>query len=75
MCYLVGLYYEPGSLKAQLCRDGRSQLYKYCKLRGVPHMQMGKLIVACTDHEVEKLRCNYGSQHWLNARLCSRTLA
>jgi len=42
----AGIYYEPGSLKAQLCVEGRQRLYAYCDERGVPYRNCGKLIVA-----------------------------
>ncbi|HSQ68397.1 MAG TPA: NAD(P)/FAD-dependent oxidoreductase [Polyangiaceae bacterium] len=41
-----GLYYEPGSLKAELCVRGAAQLYAYCERRGVEHKRVGKLVVA-----------------------------
>eukprot|EP00268_Persea_americana_P020873 TRINITY_DN2090_c0_g1_i2.p1 TRINITY_DN2090_c0_g1~~TRINITY_DN2090_c0_g1_i2.p1 ORF type:complete len:191 (+),score=26.84 TRINITY_DN2090_c0_g1_i2:210-782(+) len=51
----AGIYYPPGSLKANLCVRGRKILYKYCSDHGVPHKQIGKLIVATTLTEIPKL--------------------
>ncbi len=51
----AGLYYPQGSLKARYCVAGRHRLYAYCAERGVPHRRVGKLVVACTDHEAEAL--------------------
>ncbi len=42
----AGIYYAPGSLKAQLCVEGREALYAYCEQRGVSYRRCGKLIVA-----------------------------
>jgi L-2-hydroxyglutarate oxidase LhgO len=47
-----GIYYSPGSLKARLCVAGRTRLYAYCHERGVPHRQVGKLILATTESDV-----------------------
>jgi L-2-hydroxyglutarate oxidase LhgO len=47
----AGLYYEPGSLKARLCVEGRHDLYQYCADRGVPHRRPGKLVVATSEDE------------------------
>lgn len=51
----AGIYYEPGSLKAELCRRGNHQLYAYAKDRGIPFLNTGKLIVACSEGQVNKL--------------------
>ncbi|MER8899565.1 NAD(P)/FAD-dependent oxidoreductase [Mesorhizobium sp. M0676] len=42
----AGIYYPAGSLKAKLCVDGRTKLYRYAAERGIPHKRCGKLIVA-----------------------------
>ncbi len=50
-----GLYYRPGSLKAQLCTAGREALYRFCAERGVAHLRCGKLVVATRAEEVPRL--------------------
>ena len=51
----AGIYYAPGSLKAQLCTAGRVALYEYCDQHGVRYERCGKLIIARNDAEVPKL--------------------
>ncbi|HTO53896.1 MAG TPA: NAD(P)/FAD-dependent oxidoreductase [Myxococcota bacterium] len=55
----AGLYYPTGSLKAQLCVEGRERLYARCAAQGIPHKRTGKLVVASAEHEepaLESLR-------------------
>lgn len=51
----AGLYYAPGSLKARLCREGRGQLYDYCRSRHVGHRKTGKWIVATRKKQIKVL--------------------
>ena len=51
----AGIYYPEGSLKAQLCVEGRDRLYAFCPSHGIPHARGGKLIIAADDHEAEQL--------------------
>ena len=50
-----GIYYKPGSLKAQLCLDGSRQLVVFCERYGVPHEICGKIIVATKQEELQGL--------------------
>ena len=51
----AGIYYPTGSLMAKLCVRGKRALYEYCDSHGVPTNRCGKLIVATSAAEVEKL--------------------
>jgi L-2-hydroxyglutarate oxidase LhgO len=50
-----GLYYQPGSLKAELCTRGAAQLYRYCDDRGIPTLRCGKVVVATSPVELSRL--------------------
>jgi L-2-hydroxyglutarate oxidase LhgO len=52
----AGLYYPPGSLKARLCTAGRRRLADYCRERGLPYDECGKVVVAVDESEVGPLR-------------------
>src|SRR6266478_1076011 len=52
----AGIYYPAGSLMARMCISGKRALYQYCSHHGVPHRNCGKLIVATTPKETEKLQ-------------------
>ncbi len=51
----AGIYYEPGSLKARLCVAGKKALREYCEKKAIPYLACGKVIVASSDREVERL--------------------
>jgi L-2-hydroxyglutarate oxidase LhgO len=50
-----GIYYPPDSLKARLCIRGRALIYELCEKSGIPHVRMGKLVVAARPEEVSDL--------------------
>jgi L-2-hydroxyglutarate oxidase LhgO len=52
----AGIYYPKGSLKAQLCVEGRAMLYDYCESRGIGFKRCGKLIVATNEAQVAQLQ-------------------
>ena len=39
----TGIYYTPGSLKAQLCVKGIAMAYDYCDKKGIPYKKCGKV--------------------------------
>ncbi len=51
----AGLYYEPGSLKARLCRRGAVLLKEFCAGRGLQYDECGKVLVALDDTETARL--------------------
>ena len=52
----AGIYYPSGSLKAQLCVEGKQRLYAFCDERGVDYQRLGKLIVATDEAQCAALR-------------------
>lgn len=51
----AGLYYAPGSLKAQLCREGMEALTRFADERGLAYERCGKLVVAVDEGELGRL--------------------
>lgn len=47
-----GIYYEPGSLKARMCREGARLTQEYAAEHGVPLEVIGKLLVATDEREL-----------------------
>ena len=51
----AGIYYAPGSQKANFCSTGGRLLREFCDERGVEYEMCGKIIVAVNDSEVPGL--------------------
>jgi L-2-hydroxyglutarate oxidase len=51
----AGIYYAPGSLKAQLCMEGMDATKAFCRAHAIPFEECGKLIVATNDVELERI--------------------
>lgn len=51
----AGIYYPNGSLRAKLCVEGKRRLYEFSAENGVDARRLGKLIVATSRQDVEKL--------------------
>src|ERR1700729_1912641 len=50
-----GIYYKPGSLKAQMAQAGNQSMRAFCYEYGVPFKVCGKLIVATRPDEFPQL--------------------
>jgi (S)-2-hydroxyglutarate dehydrogenase len=51
----AGIYYTPGSLKAQLCRRGGALLKAFAGEHGIRYDEVGKLVVALDESELDRL--------------------
>jgi (S)-2-hydroxyglutarate dehydrogenase len=52
----AGIYYKPGSYKAQLCVEGARLMLQFCEENGVRYERCGKLIVATSEEELPRLQ-------------------
>ena len=50
-----GLYYKPGSLKANNCVAGREALYRFCEEHNIACERCGKVVVAASESELPRL--------------------
>src|SRR5215212_5157564 len=50
-----GIYYTPGSLKAQLCVAGSRMMIDFCEQHGIRYELCGKVIVATEPEELPRL--------------------
>ncbi|MGW2292107.1 L-2-hydroxyglutarate oxidase [Streptomyces phaeochromogenes] len=51
----AGIYYAPGSLKADLCVRGVGLLREYCQERSLPYDEIGKLVMAVREDELGRM--------------------
>jgi L-2-hydroxyglutarate oxidase len=58
----AGIYYAPGSLKADFCRRGAQATKDFCDQNGIPYETCGKLLVATNALELG------GCTPWLHGR-------
>lgn len=56
----AGIYYAPGSLKARLCREGAEATKAFCRETGIPFETCGKLLVATSPAEMERMEALKG---------------
>lgn len=55
----AGIYYAPGSLKADLCKRGAQATKEFCTEHQIKFEVCGKLLVASTPLEVERMHALY----------------
>lgn len=54
-----GIYYQPGSLKANFCRSGNQSIVEFCRKHNIEHEICGKVIVATNINELPALEKIY----------------
>ena len=70
----AGIYYAPGSLKARLCREGAQATKAFCTEHGIPFETCGKLLVATTPVELERM-ADLQDRAGINGIACERLSA
>jgi len=54
-----GIYYRPGSQKAQFCVGGNTALIRFCEKNEIEYQRCGKVVVATDPSELERLQGLY----------------
>lgn len=54
-----GIYYRPGSYKAEFAKNGSASMIEFCKEHNIEYKQCGKVIVATEEEELERMRNLY----------------
>jgi L-2-hydroxyglutarate oxidase len=52
----AGVYYKPDTLKAKLCVEGNRRMKEYCRVKGIPMNEYGKVIVTRSEAELPTLQ-------------------
>ncbi|MFK0312647.1 L-2-hydroxyglutarate oxidase [Pseudomonas sp. NPDC090233] len=55
----AGIYYAPGSLKAELCKRGAQATKDFCSEHGIAFDVCGKLLVASSPLEMQRMQALY----------------
>ena len=55
----AGIYYPPGSLKAELCRNGAQATKDFCAQNDIRFDVCGKMLVATSDLELQRMALLY----------------
>ncbi|WP_409287189.1 L-2-hydroxyglutarate oxidase [Pseudomonas guariconensis] len=55
----AGIYYAPGTLKADLCKRGAQATKDFCTEHGIAFEVCGKLLVASNDLEMQRMHALY----------------
>ncbi|NVK00218.1 MAG: L-2-hydroxyglutarate oxidase [Oceanospirillaceae bacterium] len=70
----AGVYYTPGSLKANFCLEGNKLTKAFCEKWNIPFDSCGKLLVATNDLEMQRMQAlwerteaNGLERYWLSA--------
>ncbi|MGY8768359.1 MAG: L-2-hydroxyglutarate oxidase [Pirellulales bacterium] len=69
-----GIYYKPGSLKAENCRNGKQAMQQFCQQHDIPYDVCGKVIVATEENELDRLERIYlrGQQNQVRCEMIER---
>lgn len=59
----AGVYYQPGSLKADFCKRGAALTRDFCHEYNIPYEQCGKLLVATNELELSRMEALAGRCH------------
>ncbi len=69
-----GIYYKPGSFKAEFCRAGSRSIVEFCQEHGIAHEVCGKVIIATDESQLPRLENLYkrGCENGIKVKRISR---